>query len=105
MAEQARFTGQTYGEGARQQASQRMVPTGQSPTSGVELGALNRPTESPNEPITAGIAMGAGPGPGAVPAIGVQPGGRDDLIMKMRAMVSKYPNSALIALLEHMENS
>lgn len=99
------FTGQTYGEGARQRASQRMVPPGPSPTGEIDLGPLNRPTEAPTEPITAGLPMGAGPGPGAIPGIGIQPGSRQDLIFKMRAMVSKYPNSALIALLEHMENS
>jgi hypothetical protein len=57
------FTGQTYGEGARQRASQRMVPTGPSPTAGmppggggggeISLPPFDRPTEFPDEPVTA----------------------------------------------------
>ncbi len=99
------FTGQTYGEATRQRQSQRMVPAGPSPTGEVELGAFNRPTEAPEEPVTAGVPMGAGPGPSAIPAIGILPGSKQDLILRVRAMVSKYPNSALIAMLEHLENS
>ena len=48
--------------------------------------------------------MGAGPGPEAMAPIGIQPGSKEDLVLKMRAMVSKYPNSALITLLEHLES-
>jgi len=103
----AEFTGQTYGEGARQQASQQVVPVGAPPTEpggGVNITSLGAPTERPNEPITAGLPMGAGPGPEAMAPIGIQPGSKEDLVLKMRAMVSKYPNSALITLLEHLES-
>lgn len=63
--------GQQYGQGVQQQAlSQAMSPTvnagspapplppGLAPGS---LGALTRPTERPDEPVTAGAPMGAGP--------------------------------------------
>ena len=103
MAE-ARFTGQTYGQAAQQQASQRVVPTGPPPTEGgmPPMLPFDRPTEFPNEPVTAG-AQG-GPGSNIMPMVGVAPGSKEDLVFKMRAMVSKYPNSALITLLEHLES-
>lgn len=93
------FTGQTYGEATRQRQSQRMVPAGPSPTGEVELGAFNRPTEAPEEPVTSGVPMGAGPGPEAIPAIGIQPGSREDIVIRLRAIASKYPNPALLQLL------
>ena len=105
MAE-ARFTGQTYGEGARQQASQRVVPTGPPPTEpggGVQITPLAAPTERPNEPITAGLPMGPGPGPEALAPIGIQPGSKLDLALQVRAIASRYPNPALIALLQELE--
>ena len=97
------FTGQTYGEATRQRESQRAMRPGPSPTGEVELGPLNRPTEAPEEPITAGVAMGPGPGPEAVPAIGIQPGSRLDLALQIRAIASRYPNPALLALLQELE--
>lgn len=98
------FTGQTYGEATRQRQAQRMVPTGPSPTGEVELGPLTRPTEAPDEPITAGVPMGAGPGPEAIPAIGIQPGSREDLALRVRAVASKFPNPVLFALIQDLES-
>lgn len=97
------FTGQTYGEATRQRQSQRMVPAGPSPTGEVELGAFNRPTEAPEEPVTSGVPMGAGPGPEAVPPVGIQPGSKQDLMLQVRAIASRYPNPALLALLTELE--
>ena len=63
-------TGQTYGEAGKQIAAQRAVPMGAPPTQAPpqaprpmpgSLGDLTRPTERPNEPITAGADFGAGP--------------------------------------------
>lgn len=97
------FTGQTYGEATRQRASQRMVPTGPSPTGEVELGPFDRPTETPDEPVTAGLPIGPGPGPEAIPAAGIQPGSKQDLMLQVRAIASRYPNPALLALLTELE--
>lgn len=36
----------------------------------MDRGAFNRPTERPNEPITAGMPTGPGPGPESLPGIG-----------------------------------
>lgn len=104
MAE-ARFTGQTYGEGARQQASQRVVPTGPPPTEpGADIVPLNAPTQRPNEPITAGLPMGPGPGPEALAPIAMAPGSREDLALRVRAIASRYPNPVLFALIQDLES-
>ena len=97
------FTGQTYGEATRQRQSQRMVPTGPSPTGGVDLGSLTRPTEAPEEPVTAGVPMGAGPGPEAIPSVGVTPGSTQDLVLRVRAIASRFPNPALLQLVQDLE--
>lgn len=59
-----------YGEGAKLQAAQAAVPMGPSPVANIPqgplpgaAGPLNRPSERPDEPITAGLPTGAGPGP------------------------------------------
>jgi hypothetical protein len=96
----AEFTGQTYGEASRQQASQRAVPTGPPPS---ESEGLLAPSERPEEPITAGMPMGAGPGPEALSGIAAAPGSREDLVLSLRAIASRYPNPALMVLLQEME--
>lgn len=105
----AEFTGQTYGEASRQRASQRAVRPGPPPPpgAGVDVGPLplTRPSERPNEPVTAGSAMGEGPGPEALQPVGMQPGSRQDTLMRLRAIVSRYPSPALLQLLYDMENS
>ena len=97
------FTGQTYGEATRQRETQRAMRPGASPTGEIDLGSLTRPTEAPDEPITAGLPVGAGPGPEAIPAVGIQPGSKQDLMLQVRAIASRYPNPALLALLTELE--
>lgn len=110
--------GQTYGEGAAQMRAQQAVPMGGSPTdvapasqpSGPmpgSFGPLDRPTERPDEPITAGTPYGAGPGPEALaqplPDY-LQPGSREMLADQVRYIYSKYPNPAVFQLLLELEN-
>lgn len=102
--------GQTYGEAGAQRAAQQAVPMGtpQAPVVAPgSLGPLDRPTERPLEPITAGNPMGAGPGAEAL----VTPlpdtlmaGGKQDLINQVRYVYSKYPNTAVLQLLLELEN-
>jgi len=102
--------GQTYGEAGAQRAAQQAVPMGtpQPPVVAPgSLGALDRPTERPLEPITAGNPLGAGPGAEAL----VTPlpdtlmaGGKQDLINQVRYVYSKYPNTAVLQLLLELEN-
>lgn len=89
-------TGQGYGERKAEISSERIAPLGakaplpkpaavSAPSAGdqsVQMpqyqgGAFNAPSERPNEPVTAGVASGPGPGPEALSlpnAQGVQPG-------------------------------
>lgn len=102
--------GQTYGEAGAQRAAQQAVPMGTPQTPVVapgSLGPLDRPTERPLEPVTAGNPMGAGPGAEAL----VTPlpdtlmaGGKQDLINQVRYVYSKYPNTAVLQLLLELEN-
>jgi hypothetical protein len=102
--------GQTYGEAGAQRAAQQAVPMGtpQAPVVAPgSLGPLDRPTERPLEPITAGNPLGAGPGAEAL----VTPlpdtlmaGGKQDLINQVRYVYSKYPNTAVLQLLLELEN-
>lgn len=110
---QVRFTGQTYGEGAAQERAQRMVAPGAPPTA-VQgqrvaaaapprprpggMGSLTRPSERPDEPITAGADFGAGPN--AMQA-GIRPRiiKQDDVMLRLRELYQLYPNEGLRILL------
>lgn len=69
-------TGQTYGDAKAQRESQQAMPLAQVPTATPgggapqgagqppgALGSLYSPTGRPDEPLTAGMSQGAGPGP------------------------------------------
>jgi len=63
----ARYTGQTYGQGAAQERSQQMVRPGRPPTEVqpriAQSGGLTGPSQRPNEVITAGAPFGPGARP------------------------------------------
>jgi hypothetical protein len=105
----AEFTGQTYGQAGQQRASQQAVRPGPPPTEGGMGGPgplpLTRPSERPNEPVTAGAMLGEGPGPEALEAGGIAPGSREDSLLRLRAIVSRYPSPALLQLLYDFERS
>lgn len=120
-------TGQQYGKAAEQRAAQRAIPMGRPPTDAVPtapaapatggpgasspapgplpgtLTPLDAPTQRPNEPFTAGMPTGAGPGP---EALGVHVGpeqsyqsARDHVAMLAR---SQPGNDALQYLLAQL---
>jgi hypothetical protein len=108
---QVRFTGQTYGEGAAQARSQQAVPPGAPPAvvQGQQMGAqarprpggngaLGRPTERPDEPITAGADFG--PGPNSMQA-GIRPRfiREDEIQQRLIQLYRKHPNEGLRLLL------
>lgn len=84
-------TGQTYGQAGAQQAAQSAVPMA-PPRPTTPLGA---PTTRPNEPVTAGLPTGAGPGPEVLmnPAV-------DSTRQQLAALYRLYPNNDLLGLLE-----
>jgi hypothetical protein len=102
-AKQAEFTGQQYGEATAQRRAQQQVPTGPPPTDGPSLMPLGAPSARPDEPVTAGSPVGPGAGPEAMNPIGIAPGSRDDLVLRLRAIASRFPNPNLLALLADME--
>lgn len=107
------FKGQTYGEGASQSRSQQMVSPGSAPADQQAQqmsrpvpgagGDLLRPTERPNEPITAGADFGAGPSSmeaGIVPRRFPQ----DDVLETLRALYAMFPNDDLREMLSRYGN-
>lgn len=108
-------TGQTYGKATQQMNAQRAVPMGASPT---EAPQMQRPmpgaivdlagkSQRPSEPVTAGAPFGAGPGPEAMgQPITSAPaqGSRQDLIERVRAIASTFPNPNLFALMRVLES-
>lgn len=99
-----------YGEGARLQAAQSAVPMGapnaptaESPQSrpmpGMAAGAAGdylRPTERPDQPLTAGIPSGPGVGPS--PAAPLRPG--EDVLPQLQAYYAAYPSEGLREMIE-----
>jgi len=109
---QVRFTGQTYGEGASQARAQRAVPPGAPPAvvqgqqAGAQArpsvrGALMRPTERPDEPVTAGAPFGPGP---TGPQMGINPKilPDDTLTDRMLALYELFPSDRLRMLIMRM---
>ena len=60
---------------------------GQWPAPG-DAGDLMRPTERPNEPVTAGAKLGAGPGPESLPAPQVLQGGAMSRLLAQAAQTT-----------------
>lgn len=100
-------TGQTYGKASEQRRAQQAMPIGASPadvapSQGVapgSLGAFNRPTERPTEPITAGVNFGDGPN--AIQAGVNQPIRTEDPVLdRLKTIFEQFPNDELADLLD-----
>lgn len=98
--------GQTYGEAGKQMESQRAVPMAAAPTDAVQaapsvgpgqLGAFNRPTERPMEPVTAGASFGPGPTPSTRFAV---PRDNDPVLNELRALYQAYPSEELADMID-----
>ena len=99
--------GQTCGEAGKQIAAQKAVPMAAPPTDVApapqrvapgQLGPLNRPTERPNEPVTAGAPFGPGPTPQGMAYMG--PRNADPILDELRALYAQYPNEDLANMLD-----
>ena len=85
--------------------AQKAVPMGASPAAAPQIqrpvpgaaGPLTRPTERPNEPITAGATYG--PGPSAMQA-GIPIPTGDQALAELRAIYAMYPNDDLADLID-----
>jgi hypothetical protein len=103
--------GQTYGEAGKQVAAQRAVPMAAPPTDVAptatpqqprvapgSMGPLSRPTERPNEPLTAGAPFG----PGRTQQLGgyIGPRNSDPILDELRALYATYPSDELADMLD-----
>jgi hypothetical protein len=107
--------GQTYGEAGAQRRAQQAVPMGapqapqvapQQQRQPLPVTPLSAPTERPDEPITAGNPLGAGPGMESLPQpmpMATAPGSRQDLLNQVKYAYSKIPNTALLQLILELE--
>jgi hypothetical protein len=95
-------TGQTYGKATEQMQSQEAVPMASAPTDTPprvapgSMGAFNRPTERPDEPVTAGASFG----PGRTPTTAFAPPIEDDVVVELRALYAAYPSDELADMLD-----
>lgn len=103
-------TGQRYGQAKAQASAQSAIPLAapQAPAPGSTpppppppgLGAavpLTAPTSRPEEPVTAGLNMGAGPGS---EALFQSP---DPAELEIRALYALYPNNDLLDLITFID--
>lgn len=106
--------GQQYGQAGMQLDSQKVVPiagraTGKSspvsqqpPMQGLapgEIPTLSDPSVRPNEPLTAGLPSGPGPGPSSLTTAAYGP----QELSVMRALYQKFPNEDIRRLIEWTE--
>lgn len=94
-------TGQTYGEATQQMASQSAVPMASAPTDRPvvapgSMGAFDRPTERPMEPVTAGASFGPGPTPRTQFPVPTS----DPVLIELRALFQAYPSEELADMLD-----
>lgn len=98
--------GQTYGEAGAQLAAQRAVPMGAPPPPAPstptvapgQYGPLDRPTERPNEPVTAGAPFGPGRNSTQTAYIGRR--NADPILDELRALYASYPSDELANMLD-----
>lgn len=107
--------GQEYGKAGEQMDRQRQVPVAASPTVGGkgqiaqpltgmgpgEIPTLSDPTAFPDEPLTAGVPSGPGPGVGSLQTASFGP----KELSVMRGLFLKYPNDDLRRLIEWTESN
>lgn len=96
--------GQTYGARAEQERAQRAVPMGRPDPPVVDLLG---PSQRPDEPITAGVPFGPGPGPEAVAfpvgEMRPQPGSPEDIRERLVGIYERFPNPGLRALIAALD--
>jgi hypothetical protein len=99
-------TGLPYGDAgalAAQQAAAPMAATPATPT--VPVTPLHAPTERPGQPVTAGAAAGAGPGPEVLTPTAVGMPAAGGAISQALARVAASDNSGLFAQLYSVAQS
>lgn len=101
--------GQTYGAAKQQADSMQAVPMGKSPMDVQapvimpgSLGQFTRPTERPEEPITAGVDYG--PGPGSIESnVNMVNSERNNAMDEIKAIYQAFPSEELGMLIRFYE--
>lgn len=100
-------TGQGYGEATAQRQAQKVIPLPKqtvpdlsrvveaATNAPIPTGLLDGASDTPDEPVTAGLPFGPGPGPESLAF-----GATDPVEAGLRALYEAYPNEALRRLLE-----
>lgn len=93
-------TGQPYGANKAAMDAQRTIPLPQQ----AHVIPLDAPTQRPDEPVTAGLPSGPGPGPEALMPTGALASAPDaDMNAQIRALYRAFPNSDLLRLVEALD--
>ncbi len=89
-------TAPEQGTAAANERALAALPLGQSqPMAPGARGPLTRPTERPDEPVTAGLSTGAGPGPAFASSL-------TDLD-RVKAIHRAHPSEGLRRMIEHLQ--
>jgi hypothetical protein len=99
--------GQPYGQAVAQQRAQQAIPlpatppvqASPAPAVPPDPGMLHAPSARPGEPVTAGLPVGAGPGPEALGTIPQN----DQILSNLYAAYRANPTEGLRALIEQTE--
>lgn len=97
-AQPIRTTDQGYGTQVQQAQAQQAVPLPD-----FSALSLSRPTERPNEPVTAGVPAGPGPGPeilGPLSAPEAPP-----VLEMLQRLYAEYPSNDLRSLVEEAQSA
>ena len=107
-----RYVGQPYGQQAAQVAAQQQVPVAAppqpapppNPMQNVQPGSIDLlgETARPDEPLTAGLSSGPGPGPEALQMAGAV---NNPDLDQLRAVFAAHPSPALRDLIGWMESN
>lgn len=95
------MTGGAYGENKALMETQTSAPMSAAPAMAMPSMQLAGPTARPDEPITAGAPVGAGPGPEILPSAPQAP---DDTAALLRQIAVLNPDPDLIRIVQFLDS-
>lgn len=93
------MTGGAYGENKTLMDTQTAAPMSASPAMPMPSMSLAGPTARPNEPITTGAPIGAGPGPEVLPTAPQAP---DETALLLRQLAQLNPDPDLVRIVQFL---
>lgn len=95
-------SGQPYGQRKAQEDAQRAIPLPDFTPAGAH-GSPYRPTDRPDEPVTAGLPMGPGPGPEILTPMPLRTSDEPPTLELLQLMMRQSPSNELRSLIEEAE--